>query len=70
MLSDIEDLHIMLGGSLFDREESEDSILARRRESVNCNASVNNEENLHLNTKENRCGNSADPGSKFYRCKF
>ena len=53
MLSDIENLDKMLGGSHFDREESEDSILARRSESVSCNAPENNEENLHLNTREN-----------------
>ena len=43
-------------------EKSEDSILARRPESVNCNASETNEESLYLNTKENRSGNSADLG--------
>ena len=47
MLSDIENLDIMLGGDHFEREKSEDSNLARRQESVNCNASENNEENLH-----------------------
>ena len=50
MLSDIENLDKMFGGSHFDREESEDSILARRTESVGCNASENIEENPHLNT--------------------
>ena len=62
MLSDINNLDVMIGGSHFDREESEDNILARRPESDNCNASENNEENLRLNTKENRSGNSADLG--------
>ena len=52
MLSDVENLDIMLGGNHFDSEESEDSILARRPESVNCNASEKDEENLHLNAKE------------------
>ena len=59
MCSDKENLDIILGGNHFNREESEDSILARRPESVNSNAS---EKNLHLNTKENRSGNSADLG--------
>ena len=62
MLSEIENLDVMLGGSHFDREESEDKIFARRPECVNCNVCENNEENLHLNTKENRSGNSADLG--------
>ena len=47
MLSDIENLDILLGGDHFEREESEDRNLARRPESVNCNASENNEENLY-----------------------
>ena len=62
MLSDIENLDRMLGGSHFNREESEDSIVARRPENVICNVSENNEEIFHLNTKENRSGNSADLG--------
>ena len=52
MLSDIENLDIMLGGNHFDSEESEYSILANRPESVNCNACENDEENFHLNAKE------------------
>ena len=52
----------MLGGSHFDREENEDSILARRQEIVSCNVSENNEENPDLITRENRSSNSADHG--------
>ena len=62
MLSDIENLYIILGGSLFDREESEDSILARRPRSDNCDTSEKNEESLHSNTRESRSGNCADLG--------
>ena len=62
MLSDIENLDILLDGSHFDREESEDSILARRPEIVSCNSSENNEENPQLITRENRSSNTADHG--------
>ena len=41
MLSDIENLDIMVGENHFDREESEDSTLASRHESASCNASDN-----------------------------
>ena len=41
MLFDLENLDVMLGGSHFDREESEDSILARRPRSDNGDASEN-----------------------------
>ena len=61
MLSDIENLDRMLGANIFDREESEVIILARRPESASCNAS-DNEKNLHLNTRENKTGISADHG--------
>ena len=60
MLSDLETLDIMLGGSHFDREESEDSILARRPRSYNGDVSENNEQNLHPNTRESRSGNSVN----------
>ena len=59
IMSDIQSLDIMLGGNHFDREESEDIILARSPESASCNA-PDNEENPHLNTRENRAGNSID----------
>ena len=62
MLPDIENLDVMLSGRDFDREKSEDSILARRPESVSYNASENNEENPHLDTRENRSCNSANNG--------
>ena len=59
VLSDIENLDIMLGGNHFDEEESEDSILARRPKNATCNAS-DNAENTHLNSRENRSGISTD----------
>ena len=62
MLTDIENLDIMLGGSHFEIEESEDSIHAWRPESISCNASENNEEDPHFNTRENRSSNNADHG--------
>ena len=34
IMSDIENLDVMLGGNHFDREKSEDSILAKRPESA------------------------------------
>ena len=61
MLSDIENFDRMLCGNRFDREESEDSILARRPESASFNAS-DNEKNSHLYTRENKTGISADHG--------
>ena len=63
ILSDIENLNIMLGGNHFYREESEVIILARRPKSASCNAS-DNEQNPHLNTRENRSSNSTDRGQK------
>ena len=46
---------------IFLREESKDSIFAKRPENAGCNASAI-EENSHLNTRENRSGNSTDCG--------
>ena len=51
----------MLGWNHFDREESEDNVLARRHESASCNAS-DNEESPHLKTRETRSGKSTDSG--------
>ena len=59
MLSDIENLDIMLGGNHFERKESEDSNLARRRERISCNASENNEEILYSNPSENRSSSNS-----------
>ena len=42
-MSDIENLDVMLCGNHFDREESEDSILARRSESASHDASDDKE---------------------------
>ena len=52
MLSDIENLDIMLGENHFDaveRGESLNSNFARRSESANSNNFENDEENMHLN---------------------
>ena len=65
MLSDIENLIIRLGGCHFEKEETEDSIFARRPRSDNGDVSENNEENFHPNTRESRSGNSADLGQNY-----
>ena len=62
MLSDIENLDIMLGERHFEREESVNSKSVRRPESANSNMFENNEENLYLNLKEMGVGDDADPG--------
>ena len=59
ILSDRENLDVMLGGNRFEREENEDSILGRWHESASCNA-FDNEESPHLNTREDRSRNSTD----------
>ena len=61
IMSDIENLDVILVWNHFDSEESEDNILARRPESASCNAS-DNEERPHLNTRENGSGSSTDRG--------
>ena len=61
IMSDIENLDVVLGGNHFEREENEDSIIARRPETANCNAS-DNDESPHLNTREDKPGNSTDRG--------
>ena len=62
MLSDIENLDIMLGERHSDREENVNSNSVRRPESANSNMFENNEENLYLNHKEMGVGDDADPG--------
>ena len=62
MLSDIENLDIMLGERHSEREESVNTNSARKPESANSNMFEINEENLYLNHKEMRLGNDADPG--------
>ena len=52
----------MLRGNHYEREKSEDSNLARRQESVSCNVSGDNDENLYSNPRENRSNNSAAHG--------
>ena len=62
MLSDIENLDIMLGKRHSEREESVNSNSARRPESANSNMFENNEEILYLNHREMGLGNDADLG--------
>ena len=62
MLSDIENLDIMLGERHSEREESVNSKSARRPESAISNMYENNEENLYLNHRELGLGNDADQG--------
>ena len=62
MLSDIENLVIMLDERHSELEKSVNSISARRPESANSYMFENNEENLYLNHREMGLGNDADPG--------
>ena len=52
MLSDIENLDIMLGSNHLEREESETSNSVHRPESPNYTALVNHDVNSHSNFKE------------------
>ena len=60
ILSDIENLDIMLGGNHFEGEKNEDNNLTGRAESISYMASENIEENLYSNTRENRSSNNAN----------
>ena len=63
MLSDIENLDIMLGENHFDtveREESLNSNFARRPESANSNNFENDVETMHLNSGTINSGVNAD----------
>ena len=65
MLSDIENLDIMLGENHFGRKERDESISsnrARRPESAFGDEFENNDENTQLNTREGGLGTSADYG--------
>ena len=52
ILSDIENLDIMLGERHSEREESVNSNWVRRPESANSNTFGNNDENIYLNHEE------------------
>ena len=52
MLSDIENLDIMLVGNNIEREESESSNLGRRLESPSYTALINQNVQLHSNSRE------------------
>ena len=62
MLSDIENLDIMLGERHSEKEESGNINAARRPEKANSNMFENNEENLYVNQREMGLGNDANPG--------
>ena len=53
MLSVLENIEIMLGTNLFEREESEFSKSVRRLENLSYHALVNIESNSHSNSREN-----------------
>ena len=63
MFSDIENLDIMLGANHFDkrgRDESLNSNLAVKQESVISEDLENNQENTHVNPRNINSGNSAE----------
>ena len=62
MLSDIENLDIMLGERHSEREDSVNCNLARRPESTNSNLFENNGNNLYLNPREIGSSNNAGLG--------
>ena len=53
MMSDVENLVIMLGSNLFERDESEFSNSTRRPESPSYNTLMNKESIFHSNYREN-----------------
>ena len=65
MLSDIENLDIMLGENHFDKNERDESISSnrtRRPESASGAEFDNNDENRYLDTRGNGLGTNADYG--------
>ena len=62
MLSEIENLDIMLGEMHSEKEERVNSNSARRPESANSKMFENNGENLYLNHGEMGLGNDVNPG--------
>ena len=52
MLSDIENLDVMLGGNNLEREEKESSNFGRRPDSPCYDSSVNQNANSHSNSRE------------------
>ena len=62
MLSDIENLDIMLGERHSEREESVNSNSVRRPESANSGMFENNEEKWYLNHREMGLGNDTNTG--------
>ena len=62
ILSDIDNLDIMLGERHSEREESVNSNSVRRPGSANSNTFGNNNENIYSNHKDMGFGNNAVPG--------
>ena len=62
ILSDIENLDIILGGNHLEKEESEYDNSSRKSNSPNLNTYENNEENRYPSSWENRLSNSAEYG--------
>ena len=60
MISDIENLDIMLGGNHLEREKSEYDNSSRRSVGPNLYTHENDEEIHYPNSRENRSGNSAE----------
>ena len=58
LLSDIENLKIMLGERPSERDVSADSKLAMKQNSITSDMFENNDENMYLNNVEARPGNS------------
>ena len=62
MLSDLENLDILLGGNHLEREESEYSDSSRRQVSPSYKVPESNGENHYPNSRENRSSKGADYG--------
>ena len=67
MLSDIENLDILLGERHSEREESVNSNSVRMPESANSDMFENNEEKLYLNHREMGLDNDTNPGQNSTR---
>ena len=63
MLSDIENLDIMLEGNRLEREVSEHGGSSRKSNSLKFKVHENNEENHYPSCRENRSSNSTDYGN-------
>ena len=62
MLSDTENMKIMLGSNHFEREENEHGSSVRRPERPSYNALTNHDSNSHSNSRENEIRGFAGNG--------